>query len=148
MPVLKNPKHERFAQLVAQGANYTQAAKVVGYSELRAGATGSNLAKKRNIADRIAELSARVAEQSVSISAVNRAWIMERLQEIAIKATAKEDFAPANRALELLGKENGMFVDRKDIKLSKTIEEMTDDELVTILAESGSRADTPAESIN
>ncbi len=46
----------------------------------------------------------------------------------------------ANRALELIGKHKGMFIDRKLIGL-KNIEDMTEDELVALLGENGPEGD-------
>lgn len=147
MPILRNPKHERFAQLVSKGVTQTEAAKTVGYSELRAAVTGSNLAKNRKVSARIAELSVRVVDQIVSATAIDRAWVLEGLKRIASEAEAENDFNPAIKAHELIGKELGMFVDRKEVRLGKPLSEMTYDELTALVAD-GAGADRPSESIN
>jgi uncharacterized protein YoaH (UPF0181 family) len=134
VPVLANPKHERFAQLVAKGVSYTEAAKTVGYSELRASAQGSTLAKHRNVAARISELSARVADQTASSASVSKAWVIERLIENAKKPGSMVTV----RALELIGKELGMFVDRKDMTIRATkLDEIPEDELIAAAREAG-----------
>ena len=43
---------------------------------------------------------------------------MTRLIENASAASAANDYGPSNRALELLGKELGMFVDRSKVDLT------------------------------
>jgi hypothetical protein len=45
----------------------------------------------------------------------------------------------ANRALELIGKEIGMFTERKEIKHSNQFEKMTDLELVQLLEQEAKR---------
>ena len=65
MPVLKNQRHERFAQLVAQGNSQIEAYKKAGYKDDRAGA--SRLTAKDNIQTRINELLL-AASQRVTVS--------------------------------------------------------------------------------
>jgi phage terminase small subunit len=130
MPALDNSKHERFAQLVAGGATYTDAAQTVGYSEKRAASQGSVLAKNRKIAERIAELRERVADQAASSAGISKGWVLERLVENANRAMQAEavrdkdggttgeyryEGSVANKALELIGKELGMFVEKKEV---------------------------------
>jgi phage terminase small subunit len=130
MPVLTNARHERFSQLVAGGANNTEAAKSLGYSPTRAASTGCNLAKDRNISARIAELSVRASEQAICSVAVDRAWVLGRLRLVVERCMQSEPItddtgnrvftfnpAGATRALELLGKELGLFTDRTDHNL-------------------------------
>lgn len=153
MPVLKNPKHERFAQLVSSGVSKTQAAKDVGYSELRAPQQGSNLAKTRKVAERIQELTVRVEDQTASTASISRAWVLERLienvdrcmQAIQVmdklgKPTGIYAWNPkeANAGLALIGKEIGMFVEKKDLTVrSASIEEIPQDELIEVAKEAG-----------
>jgi phage terminase small subunit len=162
MPVLRNPKHERFAQLVSQGVKPTEAAKSVGYSALRSAATGSELVRERKIAERIEELTAKVTEQIVKHSVVDRSWVLERLKENLERAMQHEPVRDskgketgeyvyqgnvANRALELIGKELGMFIDRGEFRfLDKPIEELPYDQLATIAGRINS--DHSSESIN
>ena len=65
MPVLKNQRHERFAQLVAQGNSQIEAYKKAGYKDDRAGA--SRLTAKDNIQTRVNELLL-AASQRVTVS--------------------------------------------------------------------------------
>jgi hypothetical protein len=48
-------------------------------------------------------------------------------------AKASGDIGPANRAVELIGKELGMFVDRSEIKATR-IEDLTDEMLDAMIA--------------
>jgi hypothetical protein len=134
MPVLKNPKHERFAQLVSQGVTPTSAAKTVGYSELRAAPTGSELVRKGNVKERIEELRVRISDQTVSSVAVTKAWVIEKLVQNAQRTGTMVTI----KALELIGKELGMFVDRKDMTLrAARLEDVPQDDLIEITKQAG-----------
>lgn len=147
MPVLRNPRHERFAQLVSQGVKPTEAAKTVGYSELRAAPTGSELVKNRKIQERIAELSVRFADQVATIAAIDRKWVMDKLRENLEMATALKQGSVVNRALELIGKELGMFIERREHRFAdEPLEELPYDQLATIAGRTNS--DHSPESIN
>jgi hypothetical protein len=59
-----------------------------------------------------AEASARAVEEL----AITKEWVLGKLKENAIKGLKVEGgSAVANRALELLGKELGMFIDRAEV---------------------------------
>jgi phage terminase small subunit len=123
MPVLKNARWERFAQELAQGKTADEAYQLAGYAENRGNAT--RLKANESVAARVAELTERAADRAV----VDKAWVLERLRQNA-ETCMTMDFvrgpdgqptpavthnpAAANKALELLGKELGMFKDQLD----------------------------------
>lgn len=148
MPVLGNQRHELFAQAVAKGASATAAYREAGYeaSGHAAESNASRLLRKAEVAGRVAELQGRAAEKAV----LTRQWVLERLVENAnraMQATAVKDAdggstgeyryegSVANRALELLGKELGMFVDRREIGQPGDFARMTNEELGKFVAE-------------
>lgn len=106
MPILENPRHERFAQGLAKGLSASEAYEAAGFKPSRAAA--SRLSTKVNVQERVKELQGRVVE-GIQIS---KQWVMEQLVDNVVKAKEAKEFAPANKALELLGKEVGMFKDR------------------------------------
>lgn len=61
MPVLKNPRWERFAQGLASGRTADAAYQVAGYSENRGNATRLNA--KESVLSRVEELQSRVAKR-------------------------------------------------------------------------------------
>lgn len=130
MPVLKNAKHERFAQQVAKGVDIGKAYAKSGYkaSKHAAEVSGSRLLKKAEIQARIEELKSATAEQAVRDSSITKAEIMRMLRDNYRLAMKEKEIAPANRAAELLGKEIGMFVERKRIG-PLDIADLTDEEL-------------------
>lgn len=141
MPILSNQRHERFAQELASGKSADEAYQVAGFRPNRGNA--STLKAKQNITDRVNELQSRVAEGVV----ITKQWVLEKLVENANRAlqtvaVIDNEGQPtgeytyngnvANRALELIGKERGMFIDRKEVGTPgefKSVEEMNADEL-------------------
>ena len=122
---LKNPRFEKFCQHYAIYMHMTNAAKAAGYSEKSAYNQGSRLMKRDDIRARVRAIQENMAtELGITEGSILKRLndIVERcMQEGAVKEkdpeTGKEvtlcfkkmDSAGANRALELLGKQLGMF---------------------------------------
>lgn len=131
MPVLNNPRHEKFCQELAKGASCGAAYMAAGYDsdEGSAFSAGSRLYKKDEIKARVAEIQERAASRVEEKIAVSKAWVIERLVQNVERAMQFEEIEDrdggtgefkyegnvANRSLELIGKELGMFVDRKEV---------------------------------
>src|SRR5262249_17761666 len=81
MPILKNQKHERLAQMLAQGKSATEAMAEVGYADPR---NSTRLTKKEEIAARIDELKENAAERAEITTASLIAELDEALK-IAIE---------------------------------------------------------------
>jgi hypothetical protein len=135
MPALKNPKHELFAQELAKGKTLEEAHRAAGYTGNRSAA--SQLKQKLNISQRVDEILAAREEKhaqstakAIERASLTKQWVIERLvanversmQAESVKddegnATGEYHYQGnvANRALELLGKELGMFIDRKEV---------------------------------
>lgn len=113
MPILKNPKHELFAQGMAKGESGRTAYRAAGYTATDAACdmAASRLMKTDKVSARVVELQGRSAEKAV----MTKAWILEELRANAEEARAAGQYGPANRAYELIGREGGMFVERKEI---------------------------------
>ncbi|UQS95217.1 terminase small subunit [Pseudanabaena phage Pam5] len=122
MPALANPRHERFAQELAKGKSASEAYVAAGYEESRSAA--SRLSTNVNVQARVTELQERAAT-NVSIS---REWVLEQLVENARLAKEAGDISPSNQALNLIGKELGMFVERTE---NVNIEHVVSDDLPT-----------------
>jgi tRNA A37 N6-isopentenylltransferase MiaA len=113
-------------------------------------ANPSRLAKKPEIISRVTELlRERDIEnrKSVALAAdratVSKTWILTMLREnveraMAVKPVLDKDGNPtgeyqyngfvANKALELLGREIGMFVERHELTLAQRLTEMPEDQ--------------------
>lgn len=135
---LKNAKHEHFAQLVANGEPAARAYEIAGYSGKGAKQSAARLLTAADICDRVAHLRSIKVEkvQQVTAAVVEKAglskeWVISQLMENVSMAKQAEpvfdkkgqptgeyaqNLAAANKALELLGKEVGMFVERKEVR--------------------------------
>lgn len=67
--LLRNPKHDRFAQELAKGKTLEEAHRVAGYSGNRK--TGSQLRQRPDISGRVAEILA--AQERISEKATQKA---------------------------------------------------------------------------
>ncbi len=132
MPVLKNPNHERAVhERLKPGATHASAYLAAGYGSSRrnAWAAASRLFNRPEVIARMAELQAEAVAQTIEHLGVSRAWVVERLRDNVERALTPQpeltregkptgryrcDGAVANRALELLGKALGLFVERAE----------------------------------
>lgn len=110
--LLNNPRHERFAELVATGHSPAQAYAAAGYEEKTAYTCGPRLLKRPEVRSRVTELQQTVAQTSVRRVALNRERVLNRLSQLGHEAQCKGQFSAAVRCEELIGKELGMFVQR------------------------------------
>lgn len=107
MSVLPNARHEAFAQALAKGKTADEAYKLAGFSANRGNAT--RLKANESVSARVAELQSMVAERAV----VDREWVLAKLIENA-NNNQESNPSASNKALELIGKELGMFVERTE----------------------------------
>lgn len=141
------PKQQRFIAEYLIDLNATKAAERAGYSKRTARQMGAENLSKPVIAAAIEKNRVKVAERAE----VTREWIVEQLRLNVIQCMEQgETFAPAaaNKALELLGKEHRMFVDRRLLGV-RHIDDMTEEEVLEFLGgepepeELGTAAGTP-----
>ncbi len=120
-------KQAAFVDAYLLNSNATQAAKLAGYSERSAGETGTELLHKPHV---LAVINAKRCEIT-NESKVTVAWVLAMLVESAtvclktMKIRDKDgistgdvklvDSAGGHKALELLGKHLGMFVERVEV---------------------------------
>lgn len=129
------PKQERFCQeyvksgnpLVAYRASYSAEKMKDEPSRVE----GQRLLANPTVALRINQLKAQVAEKTVEKVALTKEWVIDQLIENVLIAKSAEpvldqdgnpigeyktNIPAANKALELLGKEISMFIDRKEVR--------------------------------
>ena len=146
---LDNQKWENFARYIASGETQANAAKLAGFKEANAHIRGCILMKKDEIRLRVEELQRVSSERAVMGLSVSKAWVLQNLKTVVERAMQavpvtdaqgnevgqyKFDGSAANRALELIGKEIRMFVERKIIGL-RDLRGASADELFDVLAE-------------
>lgn len=120
MPRLANQQHELYARHRARGMIASKAALAAGFA---AGSSTTHLENDADIVARIAEVmeeqkAQRDAQRAAAVEAakvvgsmtgMGRSWVVQQLAEVAAFAKEDRDYGQANRALELIGKEFGMF---------------------------------------
>jgi phage terminase small subunit len=135
MGQLKNARHERFAQNITARMSQADAYQDAGYK--RHTGNASALAQNQSILERVAEIIGNreyveraATEKAAAALAVDKEWVLRRLVENVDRAMTvapvldvegketgefKYDGNVANRALELVGKHLGMFIDRSEV---------------------------------
>jgi phage terminase small subunit len=124
------PKQRAFVQEYLIDLNATQAAKRAGYSEKTAGQIGKENLRKPPI---IAAIKAAQDKRTEKVE-VSAEWVLGSLVSVANRCMGEEHYnaAAASRALELVGKHIGMFVERKQIDV-RDLSKLSDAELQAIL---------------
>ena len=140
-----NKRQESFCIFYAIDHIGSKAALRAGYSEANCRQTASRLLTEHNIQDRIAELDA----ETVKRAKIDADWIIDKLVQNALKGaqavpvldsegketgTFTYQGAVVNRALELLGRNYGLFTERVEVR---KISQVT----VDILHERAARGD-------
>jgi phage terminase small subunit len=156
---LPNPRYERFAQGLAEGKPAYQAYIDAGFAKAGAAQSASRLLKSQRagIRERVAEIlqereqiDAEGTKLAIERTAIDKEWVIERLRENVERAMQARPVidragnptgsyvyngAAANRALELLGKELGMFIERRENKIVDEFDSMTDKQIEAWLDE-------------
>lgn len=107
MPVLKNARHEKFAQAIAKGRTADDAYGEAGYKPHRGNA--STLRSNQNISDRVAEIQGRAAERA----AVTIHSLTDELEEARAIAIAEKQSSAAVAATLGKAKLHGLLIEKK-----------------------------------
>ncbi len=126
MPVLKNARHEKFAQNLAKGMSATEAYEKAGYKAN--GPNAGRMTKNDEIVERVAELQNRAAEKT-GYTIVKATAELEEARQLA--ATEKNPAAMVSASMGK-AKVNGLLVDKHLVGM-KRIEDMNENELRTLL---------------
>jgi len=154
---LRNQKHELFSQLVASGMRNQDAYERAGFKRDRHNAARLHT-KLRPRIDTLMRARERAAIESAATAQaqpwLTRDYVIDALRENAERAMQatpvldakgaptgeyRWDGSVANKALELLGKELGMFIERRSIDQTVSITEDQITEADRILAESAAK---------
>lgn len=138
MPVLPNPRHERFAQELAKGRSQGDAYRSAGYDAdgHAAESAGNRLLKNVEVQARVAELQAQVADHVVQELALDRAGVLEELAKIAKEPLNSETVTPAVKRAALMdyAKIEGWVVERSERGSPGDFDKMSTDELRAFVA--------------
>ena len=108
MPVLSNPRHERFAQGIAKGKSQHEAYKYAGFAGTEDSANACKLAQKPNVQARIRELQDKQAKR-IGITVDD---LLEELQLFANIARSIKQPAAGVGAVLAKAKLLGLITDR------------------------------------
>src|SRR3974377_826342 len=129
MPTLKNPRHERFSQLLASGKNATDAYEQAGYK--RSDSNGPALARTEEISGRVAEIHGELLERerATAAAAAERAVITrQRLIEMALEARKgaleAKQYSAAVAATKEIGILSGIRIERSERGMPGEFEEL------------------------
>ncbi len=126
MPVLKNTRHERFAQNLAKGMSAAKAYEKAGYK--RTDGSAGRLHRNAQVKRRVAELQNRAAEKT-GYTIVKATAELEEARQLA--TTEKNPAAMVSASMGK-AKVNGLLVDKHLVGM-KSIKDMNENELRTLL---------------
>jgi phage terminase small subunit len=141
VPVLKNPRYERFSQFIACGIRPAEAYISLGYSKKGAPQSAAKLLQRPDVRNRIEEILTSTAQSVAAEVAFDQQRVLSRLDVLGRKAEELKQISAAVRCEELIGKERGMFVERSEqVKKIRSIRDMDVEELETLVAEAEQHA--------
>jgi hypothetical protein len=142
LPVLRNPRHERFAQALAQGKTADAGYKNAGYKPNRHNAC--RLKTNEHIKARILELQQETHKAVVQHFVITKQYLVDALIEnievslgrrpVKISAGGVPTYTyraeAANAGIKMAGREVGMFRDRSEVRVKMDFDDLTDEELL------------------
>ena len=137
MPILRNARHEKFAQeLAANGVSAYQAYINAGFRPSRQNA--ARLRAKEDIAARVLEIQAAGAKSAE----ITVASLIEELEAARVKATDLNQLSAAVRATAEKAKISGLLVEKQQIEVVNTEYEPTSaaEVLADVMEKVGERA--------
>lgn len=162
MPPLKNPQHESYVQLISTGVDPYEAGRINGIKNGRTAILKPQL--RARLSEIIIERDSKIDSdnrKALSATGISKGYVLEALKEIVEKSMGRMmttkglrwDAPVAVRALELIGREVGMFETKVNVDFTAKITKMTDDELRKFIEREsrelgiGARDITPPKSI-
>jgi phage terminase small subunit len=119
MPVLKNQRHERLAQFLAQGKTTGDAYELAGYR--RNASNASHMARNEEVTNRVTEINIETLERERKTAAVaaeraviTRQSLIEMARELYAQAKGAGQTAAAVAALKEMGVLSGIRIERSE----------------------------------
>lgn len=126
--VLRNSRHELYAQLIVSGTPPMEAYKKCGYTETKRGQ--AHLNRRPEVKARIEQLML----QSAARAELSRKDILDRILEDWDKARQLGQMASALKAAELIGRDvHKMFTERKEVGGPGDFDNKSEEELRAII---------------
>ena len=134
MPRLKNLRHEAAVGYRLAGLTQVDAYEQAGYKRNRR--VASSLFQRPEVKTRLAELQDKVEERIIERRAVTKEMLTDEMDENRDLALEEKQAAAAQTATRDKAKMHGFMTD-KQIRYTKSIDDMTEAELDALLGESG-----------
>lgn len=146
MPRILNPKHEEMAISLSKGetqtAAYMAAFGITAKSSAESSAArlmkharyGNLIRARRDELRQLESAKERQVLDLVGDQPVSKTWIMRQLGHVVTLARQANNLPAMNKALELLGKEHGMFKETKG-KTKVSLDDLSLDDLQKLLSE-------------
>ena len=133
MPILTNPRHEKFAQLLAQGRTEYEAYELCHYKPHRG--NPCKLAHNPSVAARVEEITREAARRTV----INKEYLIEKSEELRAQGMKSGQLAAAGTAIRELGVLTGHRIERAEIGGPGEFDHLSDDELLAAIRERSAR---------
>ena len=129
---LTNARQEMFVQGILKGLPANRAYVAAGYADKNADSNATRLMGNERVAARVQYLQSKVADKVVAQAAWTKERVIARLEQNIDLAEQLEMPQAINTSLGMIGKEIGMFVERKEVKvdLNRPLEERSEAELL------------------
>jgi len=111
VPILKNPKHELFAQALARGENATKAYQSAGFKGSRANA--SRLRANSNVTARVREICGLAAAGAK----ITLEGLLDELEHARQRADSLGQLSASVRAISEKARLAGLVVERQEVKV-------------------------------
>jgi hypothetical protein len=119
------PRQTRFVLAYAADANATQAAIAAGYAPANAAIQGNILLDKPHVRDAVQ----RQMDAVVAVSAITKQTLARVTWELVQECRRDRQRNAAFRGIELLAKMHGYIIEKRDIRVVKSWEDLSDEEL-------------------
>jgi len=136
MPVLDNPRHERFAQHLAEAKTAAEAYVLAGFKPNRG--NPSKLAHRPSVAARVKELTSHYAELAAK-TAITAEGLVQMFDDIRKRAIESGRLSAGVSAVKEISILTGKRTERSEIGTPGEFDAYTDDELERLLAERRAR---------
>lgn len=132
MPILKNQRHERFAQEVIKGQSLVQAYVAAGYKYHSGNA--ADLRAKQSVSARIEELQAEIAAkiaENLASTPITRDNVLKELAKLAFSQIGPQGVSTKDKraALVNIAQIEGMIVERHEHGRAGDFSALTEPEL-------------------
>jgi hypothetical protein len=116
MPILEDPRQERFAQLVAAGATRTNAYRGAGYKGKTPSHDAGAVMRREGVRDRIEELQAEQMKNlrqrqldAATAQNIDRDWVLKKGEQVFATAMMRCKYGVASQTLERIAKIAGLW---------------------------------------